>query len=201
MACSRTHSSTAMLLRMIMVLALMLARAGAAVKASRPAPQTTIMREAPIQAASSTQDVLEDVLSGHVKLSTRTAKRVRSVHTFSHSTHGPLLRRLRGGADSEEEASTHKGARVSCLKQLPRSQRAIPALLTIAGVYCILHAIKSNITDFFGFLLSVSMGFFSFLSLGELAGLAWPSDPVFGPLLFGWVFYATCAVFRPLGVV
>ena len=82
------------------------------------------------------QDVLSDVKLSTCTEPMHTNSAVCAVHALSSLSRCALLRRLRGGANSDKEACTLKEP---WLKQLPMTVRAIPALLTVAGLYCVLY--------------------------------------------------------------
>ena len=128
------------------------------------------------------QDVLSDVKLSTCTESMLTNSAVYAVHARSSPSSCAVLRRLRGGANSDEEACTLKEP---WLKQLPRTVRAIPALLTIAGLYCVLYTAKSGVAGPVGFVLSLSVSIFAIFMLAELSGFDW--DPMFLALICLWV--------------
>ena len=158
-----------MLLRAVFIVLTAWSPAVAAAKvSSRPALNTvTTLFGAQLWAE---QDVLSDVKLSTCTESMLTNSAVYAVHVRSSLSSCAVLRRLRGGANSDKEACTLKEP---WLKQLPRTVRAIPALLTIAGLYCILYTTKSGVAAPVGFVLSLSVSMFAIFMLMELSGFTW----------------------------
>ena len=135
------------------------------------------------------QDVLSDVKLSTCTEPMHTNSAVCAVHALSSLSRCALLRRLRGGANSDKEACTLKEP---WLKQLPMTVRAIPALLTVAGLYCVLYTMKSDVAIPVGVILSTSAGMFAFCILVELAGLGW--NPLFFAYALFIVSLGSCAI-------
>ena len=171
---------TPMLLRAVFIVLTAWSPAVAAAKVSfRPALKTVItLFGAQLRAE---QDVLSDVKLSTCTESMLTNSAVYAVHARSSLSSCAVLRRLRGGANSDEEACTLKEP---WLKQLPRTVRAIPALLTIAGLYYVLYTTKSGVAGPVGFVLSLSVSIFAIFMLAELSGFDW--DPMILVLICLW---------------
>ena len=175
--------SASMLLRAVFIVLTAWSPAVAAAKVSfRPALKTVItLFGAQLRAE---QDVLSDVKLSTCTESMLTNSAVYAVHARSSPSSCAVLRRLRGGANSDEEACTLKEPWLKQVKQLPRTVRAIPALLTIAGLYYVLYTTKSGVAGPVGFVLSLSVSIFAIFMLAELSGFDW--DPMILVLICLW---------------
>ena len=175
--------SAPMLLRPVFIVLTAWSPAVAAAKvSSRPALKTVTTLGAQLWAE---QDVLSDVKLSTCTESMLTNSAVYAVHVRSSLSSCAVLRCLRGGANSDKEACTLKEP---WLKQLPRTVRAIPALLTIAGLYCVLYKTKSGVAAPVGVVLSLSVSIFAIFMLMELSGFTW--DPVVLALICMWIMIA-----------